>query len=85
MQQTRRRIIVCCFPVSLLVQQASIWNARSELEPECLWETMHIQRKKISKFTISVQNIPLALSAQTSQIVIVGLTLFRTSTFANLL
>lgn len=42
-------------------------------------------KEKISKFTISVQNIPLALAAQSCQIITVGLTPFRVVPFANLL
>lgn len=42
-------------------------------------------KEKISKFTISVQNIPLALAAQSSQMITVGLTPFRALPFANLL
>lgn len=40
-------------------------------------------KEKITKFTNSVQNIPLALEAQSSQISTVGLTLFRALPFAN--
>lgn len=42
-------------------------------------------KEKIGKFTNSVQNIPLALAAQSSQIFTVGLTHFRALPPANLL
>lgn len=42
-------------------------------------------KEKISKFMISVQNTPLALAAQSTQIITVGLTPFRALPFANLL